>query len=276
MSCTFANGLVKAAMRQSSRPQSASGLRHFSSRSRLYGPSTSQSLTNAFRAPSATRLASVSKTLPVSVNFHTKAPSNESASQSDLHSDIELPKGLPESNQTEANAYGPQLFSLRGQTVLVTGGGRGVGISLAGAIIEAGGHVACMDVLPSPSEPEWAELEKMAKRSGLTISYTNCDITDEEAMVSAVTEISKAGSARGTPLRGAVACAGIQQKIPVLEYPVADFERMLRVNTVGAFVTAKAVANDMVKNRVTGSLVLVASMSGNIANRVSSWLHALK
>lgn len=35
----------------------------------------------------------------------------------------------------------------------------------------------------------------------------------------------------------------------------------------GSFITAKAVANDMVANKVQGSIVLIASMSGSIANR---------
>jgi NAD(P)-dependent dehydrogenase (short-subunit alcohol dehydrogenase family) len=37
----------------------------------------------------------------------------------------------------------------------------------------------------------------------------------------------------------------------------------------GSFITAKAVANDMVANKIQGSIVLIASMSGSIANRVS-------
>jgi NAD(P)-dependent dehydrogenase (short-subunit alcohol dehydrogenase family) len=39
-------------------------------------------------------------------------------------------------------------------------------------------------------------------------------------------------------------------------------------NVLGSFITAKAVANDMVANKVQGSIVLIASMSGSIANRV--------
>ena len=53
-----------------------------------------------------------------------------------------------------------------------------------------------------------------------------------------------------------------------LEYAVADFERILRVNVTGTFLTAKHAARIMIKNGVQGSIVMIASMSGNIANRV--------
>jgi NAD(P)-dependent dehydrogenase (short-subunit alcohol dehydrogenase family) len=152
-------------------------------------------------------------------------------------SDISLPDNIPESAQTAAaRVPGDQLFSLKNQTILITGAGRGLGIELALGVVENGGHVAALDILETPSEEEWAHLQKTAKQRGVTISYRKADITDEEDFKAAVAEISLRGREVGAPLQGAIACAGIQQKIPTLEYPVADFERMLRVNTVGMFL----------------------------------------
>jgi NAD(P)-dependent dehydrogenase (short-subunit alcohol dehydrogenase family) len=149
-------------------------------------------------------------------------------------SDISLPDEIPESDQTAARVPGDQLFSLKNQTILITGAGRGLGIELALGVVENGGHVAALDILDSPSE-EWAYLQKIAKQKNVTVSYRKADITDEEDFKSAVAEISARGRELGAPLHGTIACAGIQQKIPTLEYPVADFERMLRVNTIGMF-----------------------------------------
>jgi NAD(P)-dependent dehydrogenase (short-subunit alcohol dehydrogenase family) len=149
-------------------------------------------------------------------------------------SDISLPADVPESHQTAANVPGDQLFSLKNQTILITGAGRGLGIELALGVVENGGHVAALDILETPSD-EWAHLQKTAKQRGVTVSYRKADITDEEDFKSAVAEISSRGRDLKAPLQGAIACAGIQQKIPTLDYPVADFERMLRVNTVGMF-----------------------------------------
>lgn len=44
---------------------------------------------------------------------------------------------------------------------------------------------------------------------------------------------------------------------------------MFEVNITGAFMTAQAVAKQMIKFGNGGSIVMIASMSGSIANRVS-------
>lgn len=147
-------------------------------------------------------------------------------------SDISLPAGIPESAQTAAKLPGDQLFSLKDQTILITGAGRGLGIELALGVVENGGHVAALDILDTPSD-EWAHLQKTAKQRNVTVTYRKADITDEEDFKSAVAEISARARSLNAPLQGAIACAGIQQKIPTLDYPVADFERMLKVNTIG-------------------------------------------
>ncbi|KAI1357735.1 short chain dehydrogenase [Xylaria arbuscula] len=181
--------------------------------------------------------------------------------------DLSLPANIPESNQTPANTSHNALFTLAGRLVVITGGGRGLGIALAGAVLEAGGHVACLDILKAPAAEEWAALQKMAKQSSLEVTYRECDITDEEALAKVMDEIDADATRVGAQFHGVVACAGIQQRIPAVEYPAADFERIQRVNVTGTFLTAKHAARIMIKNGVRGSIVLIASMSGQIANR---------
>jgi NAD(P)-dependent dehydrogenase (short-subunit alcohol dehydrogenase family) len=48
---------------------------------------------------------------------------------------------------------------------------------------------------------------------------------------------------------------------------VETFRRILDVNTTGTFLTARAVAKEMHATRVTGSIVLIASMSGHVSNK---------
>ena len=160
------------------------------------------------------------------------------------------------------------LFSLAGTTTLITGAGRGLGITLAAAVLEADGDVACIDILNEPTATEWAVLQQKANARGCSISYHKCDITDEEAMKQIFDHVSLGAQTRSAPLSGVVACAGIQQQLPALEYPGADFERIMRVNVTGTFLTAKYAARKMVANGTRGSIVLVASMSGQVANRV--------
>ena len=69
-------------------------------------------------------------------------------------------------------------------------------------------------------------------------------------------------------LDGLIAAAGIQQETPALEYTAEDANRMLSINVTGVFMTAQAAAKQMIRFGQGGSIVLIASMSGSIANRV--------
>lgn len=163
----------------------------------------------------------------------------------------------------------PKLFSLQGKTVAITGAARGLGINLATAVVEAGGSVACLDVLPSPAAEEWSLLTKLALATKTSTSYRQCDVTDEAAVERAVAEIAAEARDGGAPFWGIVACAGIQQQLPAFDYPAADFERILRVNVTGVFNTCKYAARALRDAGSAGSIVIISSMSGNVANRVS-------
>jgi NAD(P)-dependent dehydrogenase (short-subunit alcohol dehydrogenase family) len=69
-------------------------------------------------------------------------------------------------------------------------------------------------------------------------------------------------------LDGLIAAAGIQQETPALEYSAKDSDMMMSINVTGCFMTAQAAAKQMVRFGNGGSIVMIASMSGTIANRV--------
>ncbi|KAH7383775.1 hypothetical protein BKA66DRAFT_584221 [Pyrenochaeta sp. MPI-SDFR-AT-0127] len=178
-----------------------------------------------------------------------------------------LVNNLPSSINKGSNIQTPELFSLVGKTIVITGGGRGLGITLAFAVLEAGGHVACLDILPEPSKTEWEQLSKVAKQHSTSASYQTCDVTSEVQVANTLEKIAREADEQCAPLHGMIACAGIQQKVPALEYDAADFERILRVNVVGAFVSVKRAAKILKEKGNGGAIVLIASMSGQVANR---------
>lgn len=69
-------------------------------------------------------------------------------------------------------------------------------------------------------------------------------------------------------LDGLIAAAGIQQETSALEYTAKDANLMFNINITGVFMTAQAVAKQMIKFGNGGSIVLIASMSASVANRV--------
>ncbi|GKZ39152.1 hypothetical protein AbraIFM66950_011961 [Aspergillus brasiliensis] len=174
---------------------------------------------------------------------------------------------VSESTQPSVVGRTNDLFSLGNRTIVITGGGRGLGIVLAGAVIEAGGDVVCLDLLPEPSADEWASVQKLATARGLKATYIKCDITDEQSTEQILKQVAAEGMSRGMPLRGAVTCAGIQQMVPALDYPVEMWKKMLDVNVIGTFIPAKHCARIFKEQNIPGSIVMIASMSGQIANR---------
>jgi NAD(P)-dependent dehydrogenase (short-subunit alcohol dehydrogenase family) len=124
--------------------------------------------------------------------------------------------------------------------------------------------VYALDRLPEPS-PEFQPIADRAKKElGTLLEYRQIDVRDVVALNKIVEEIaSKEGR-----MDGLIAAAGIQQETPALEYTAEDANRMFEVNITGVFMTAQAVAKQMIKFGNGGSMVFIASMSGTVANRV--------
>lgn len=181
-----------------------------------------------------------------------------------------LPDDIPESRQTLANVPAKNLFSLERRTIVVTGAGRGLGITLATAVLEHGGDVVCLDVLPEPSKTEWDAITELQKASSTKATYRQCDITKEEDVEAALTEAAAEAEKRQKPIRGLIHCAGVQQMIDAIDYPIDGFRRILEVNVTGSFLVAKHTARLMRDAKNRGSILLIASMSGQIANRVGT------
>jgi NAD(P)-dependent dehydrogenase (short-subunit alcohol dehydrogenase family) len=53
-----------------------------------------------------------------------------------------------------------------------------------------------------------------------------------------------------------------------LEYDAKEFEKIINVNCNGVFYTAQAAGRQMARFGNGGSIILIASMSGSVTNRV--------
>ncbi|KAL1729301.1 hypothetical protein EV714DRAFT_213081 [Schizophyllum commune] len=158
-----------------------------------------------------------------------------------------------------------ELYSLKGRTAIVTGGGRGLGVSIAGAYLEAGADVYCVDVLPTAASPEeWDRLSTLAKNSGLTLGYRQLDITKQAQVNEVFRDIAAEAP---SPVRVLMASAGIQHESNAIDYDEADVRRVIDVNTVGTFNSVQAAARLMQQHNLGGSIAMIASMSATIANR---------
>ncbi|KAH0530088.1 hypothetical protein TsFJ059_004757 [Trichoderma semiorbis] len=158
-------------------------------------------------------------------------------------------------------------FSMKDKVVVISGGGRGLGLVQAEALLEAGAVVHCIDRLPDPTSDPDSEFARVAKRAkeelNSSLSYHELDIRN-------VPELNKIfegiADERGR-LDGCLVAAGINYETPALDYPPDEVDRMMSINVSGAFMTAQAAARQMVRLKQPGSICMIASMSGTIANR---------
>ena len=128
------------------------------------------------------------------------------------------------------------------RTVLITGGNRGIGYSMAEAFLSAGHRVAV--TARSGEGPE----------GSLTV---RADVTDGESLDSAIAEVE----AKLGPIEVLVANAGITKDTLILRMSDEDFEQVINTNLSGVFRVVKRAIKSMVKARF-GRIVLISSVVG--------------
>jgi len=94
--------------------------------------------------------------------------------------------------------------------------------------------------------------------------YQQLDVQNEESIRAALDKIRPH---LRHPVRGFVSCAAISGESDACDYPADIFRQILDVNIVGTFLLARELANEMHRANVSGSMVLIASMSGHVSNR---------
>lgn len=155
-------------------------------------------------------------------------------------------------------------FNLTDRVILVSGAARGLGLTQSEALLEAGATVYALDRQPKPSPAFYRVQKRAAEELGNTFYYRQVDVRDSEGLNKVVEDI---GDKHGR-LDGLIAAAGIQQETTALDYTAKDANTMFEVNVTGVFMTAQAAAKQMIRFGNGGSIAMIASMSGHIANRV--------
>lgn len=136
------------------------------------------------------------------------------------------------------------------RTVLITGGGGGIGRFLAEAFLAAGDAVVLADLPQSRLAEVGAELG---------VPTIPLDITDAPAVEAAVAQIA----AEHGGIDVLVNNAGILHLHgDVLSLAPADYETTIRVNILGTFTVTQAVGRYLVKEGKGGAIVNISSIGG--------------
>ena len=147
-------------------------------------------------------------------------------------------------------------FSLSGKTALVTGGGRGIGRTIAITLAEAGADVVVVARTLSQVESVATEIRNMGKRS-LSLQI---DVSDPQAVDKMVDRVTTEFGQIDILVNN----AGISMSIPLISTDNDSWHRMLDINLSGPFYCCRAVAKQMI-NRKSGKIINISSTSGKRA-----------
>jgi NAD(P)-dependent dehydrogenase (short-subunit alcohol dehydrogenase family) len=141
-----------------------------------------------------------------------------------------------------------------GKTVIVTGGGRGIGQATARRFAAEGGEV----LLLGRTQEDLDSTVAMIERDGGSAWSHVCDVRDDAQVDAAVA----AAAERWERVDVLVNNAGVDDDTPFLEVDRQRWRDVVDTNLTGAFVMAQAVAREMAKAG-GGAIVHIASIDAS-------------
>ena len=149
------------------------------------------------------------------------------------------------------------MRGLEGKTVLVTGGGGGIGGATCRRFAAAGAKVAVLDLNPAAAG---ATAEAITAAGGRAIAV-KCDITRREDVDAAIAK----ATAELSPVDVLVNNAGWDVFKPFTKTNADDWQRLIAINLIGALNMHHAVLPGMVERR-RGRIVNIASDAARVGS----------
>lgn len=156
-----------------------------------------------------------------------------------------------------ASAPSPTLFDLSGKTALVTGSTRGIGLALARGLAEAGARV----IVNSRQQGAVDQAVAQLKALGLPVAGAAFDVADEVSVAQAFAGFDR----EGLEVDILVNNAGIQHRQPMVDVPLADWQRVLDTNLTAAFLVGREAARRMIARGRGGKVINIGSLTSEAA-----------
>ena len=152
-----------------------------------------------------------------------------------------------------------EMFSMAGKKLIITGGARGIGKTVARMLMEEGAEAALIDINYDMARASAAELVGLTGGKCVGI---HCDVTQPQSVAQMMQEFL----AQFGRLDGVFNNAGICYHKSALEVTQAEWLKVMDANLNGIFYVAQAAARQFVAQGGKGAIVNTASMSGSIVN----------
>ena len=148
-----------------------------------------------------------------------------------------------------------KLFDLGGRVAIVTGGGRGLGRTIALGLADHGADVAVVSRTIEQVERVAGEIRGMGRKA-LALQVDTSRKTDVDRMVARTLET-------WGRIDVLVNNAGIDIIKPAVDYAEAEWDQIVDINLKGYFLCAQAVGRQMLRQR-RGSIVMNSSIAGSV------------
>ncbi|QBD76471.1 SDR family oxidoreductase [Ktedonosporobacter rubrisoli] len=145
------------------------------------------------------------------------------------------------------------MRGLKGKSVLITGGSRGIGQATAQRFLEEGSQVFICGLEREEVEQTVEKLAKLGKIQGIA-----CDVSVEDQVLDLVAQAEHALGGIDILIDN----AGIAWEEPFLEITAEHWDKIIAVNLRGMFLVAREVARRMVARGKGGAIVLMSSKNG--------------
>lgn len=153
-----------------------------------------------------------------------------------------------------------QLFDLQGQTALITGGSRGLGLQIAHALGEAGAKV----LLSARKADELEEAVQELQSAGIDARWVAADCAQEAD----IQRLAQEALQRLGHVDVLVNNAGASWGAPAEDHPTAAWDKVMNLNVRGYFLLSQAIAKHGMIPRKQGRIINVASIAGLGGNPV--------
>ena len=144
------------------------------------------------------------------------------------------------------------LFKLNGQTALIVGGNRGLGLEMVKALAEAGANIS----IAARDKEENSRAEELIRSTyGVECMSTSCDVTVEANVVETV----KRTVDRFGKIDILINSAGINIRGAIEDLSLEDFNKVQQINVTGTWLVCREVVPIMKRNGY-GRIINIGSM----------------